>query len=102
MSVNCLSLCARKLTKLKKDGKGHNKYSVVSIIVNPAFVPITLKEMSPKTFYGVNVVLIKRANKSFVPGGTDSLLPDDTVYVVGTAKEIATFREAINGKRRKK
>lgn len=79
-----------------------NKYSVVSIIVNPAFVPITLKEMSPKTFYGVNVVLIKRANKSFVPGGTDSLLPDDTVYVVGTAKEIATFREAINGKRRKK
>ncbi|MCR4911392.1 MAG: TrkA family potassium uptake protein [Bacilli bacterium] len=79
-----------------------SKYSVVSIIVNPAFMPITLKEMSPKTFYGVNVVLIKRGNKSFVPGGTDSLLPDDTVYVVGTAKEITTFREAINGKRRRK
>ena len=79
-----------------------NKYSVVSIIVNPAFMPITLKEMSPKTFYGVNIVLIKRGSKSFVPGGTDSLLPDDTVYVVGTAKEITTFREAINGKRRKK
>ena len=76
-----------------------NKYSVVSIIVNPAFMPITLKDMSPKTFYGVNVVLIKRGNKSFVPGGNDSLLPDDTVYVVGTAKEITTFREAINGKR---
>lgn len=79
-----------------------NKYSVVSIIVNPAFMPITLKEMSPKTFYGVNVVLIKRGNKSFVPGGTDSLLPDDTVYVVGTAKEIATFRESINGKKKRK
>ena len=79
-----------------------NKYSVVSIVVNPAFMPITLKEMSPKTFFGVNVVLIKRGNKSFVPGGTDSLLPDDTVFVVGTAKEIATFRESINGKRRKK
>ena len=78
------------------------KYSVVSIIVNPAFVPITLKEMSPKTFYGVNVVLIKRGIKSFVPGGTDSLLPDDTVYVVGTTKEIATFREAINGKKNRK
>ena len=79
-----------------------NKYSVVSIIVNPAFMPITLKEMSPKTFFGVNVVLIKRGNKSFVPGGTDSLLPDDTVYIVGTAKEITTFREFINGKRRRK
>ena len=79
-----------------------NKYSVVSIIVNPAFVPITLKEMSPKTFYGVNVVLIKRGSKSFVPGGDDSLLPDDTVYVVGTAREISTFRESINGKKGRK
>ena len=79
-----------------------NKYSVVSIIVNPGFIPITLKDMSPKTFFGVNVVLIKRGNKSFVPGGTDSLLPDDTVYVVGTSKEIATFREAINGKKARK
>ena len=79
-----------------------SKYSVVSIIVNPAFVPITLKDMSPKTFFGVNVVLIKRGGKSFVPGGNDSLLPDDTVYVVGTAKEIATFRESINGKKGRK
>lgn len=79
-----------------------NRYSVVSISVNPGFIPITLKEMSPKTFYGVNVVLIKRGNRSFVPGGTDSLLPDDTVYVVGTVKEIATFREAINGKKTKR
>lgn len=78
------------------------KYSVVSIIVNPGFVPITLKDMSPKTFYGVNVVLIKRGLRSFVPGGTDSLLPDDTVYAVGTTKEIATFREAINGKKNRK
>lgn len=78
------------------------KYSVVSIIVNPGFFPITLKEMNPKNVYGINLVLIRRGNKSFVPGGNDSILPDDTVYVVGTAKEIATFREAINGKKSKK
>ena len=79
-----------------------DKYSVVSIIVNPGFFPITLKEMNPKNVYGINLVLIKRGNRSFVPGGNDSVLPDDTVYVVGTAKEIATFREAINGKKGKK
>lgn len=79
-----------------------DKYSVVSIIVNPGFFPITLKEMNPKNVYGVNLVLIRRGNRSFVPGGNDSVLPDDTVYVVGTAKEIATFREAINGKKAKK
>lgn len=79
-----------------------NKYSVVSIIINPGFFPITLKEMNPKNVYGVNVVLIRRGNKSFVPGGNDSLLPDDIVYVVGTTKEIYAFREAINGSKAKK
>ena len=78
-----------------------NKYSVVSIIINPGFFPATLKEMNPKNVYGVNVVLIKRGSKSFVPGGNDSLLPDDTVYVVGTSKAISAFREAINGKKKK-
>ena len=79
-----------------------NKYSVVSIIINPGFFPQTLKDMNPKNVYGVNVVLIRRANKSFVPGGNDSLLPDDIVYVVGTTKEIYAFREAINGNKAKK
>ena len=78
------------------------KYSVVSIIINPGFFPQTLKDMNPKNVYGVNIVLIKRANKSFVPGGNDSLLPDDIVYVVGTTKEIYAFREAINGSKAKK
>ncbi len=79
-----------------------NKYSVVSIIINPGFFPQTLKDMNPKNVYGVNIVLIRRANKSFVPGGNDSLLPDDIVYVVGTTKEIYAFREAINGNKAKK
>ena len=79
-----------------------NKYSIVSIVVNPGFIPVTLKEMNPKNVYGVNIVLIKRGNKSFVPGGNDSLLPDDNVYVVGTVKEVSTFRDAINGKKNKK
>ena len=79
-----------------------NKYSVVSIIINPGFFPVTLKDMNPKNVYGVNVVLVRRGSKSFVPGGNDSLLPDDTVYVVGTSKEISAFREAINGNKQKK
>ncbi len=78
-----------------------SKYSVVSIIINPGFFPTTLKEMNPKNVYGVNIVLVRRGTKSFVPGGNDSLLPDDTVYVVGTSKEISAFREAINGKKKK-
>ena len=77
------------------------KYSVISLLVNPSFVPETLIELNPKVKFGVNVVLIIRNGKSFVPGGNDAILPDDTCFVVGTAKEIRSFREAINGKKAK-
>jgi trk system potassium uptake protein TrkA len=78
------------------------KYSVVSIVINPGFVPVTLKDLSSKDIYGVSLVLVIRGNKSFVPGGNDSLLPGDTIFVVGATKEIKDFREAINGKNKKK
>ena len=77
-----------------------DKYSVVSISVNPGFVPKQLKDMNSKNLYGVNIVLIRRKNQSFVPGGNDSILPDDTIFVVGTNKEVKAFRESINGKQR--
>ena len=78
-----------------------DKYSVISILINPSFVPETLVELQPKAKFGVNIVLITRNGKSFVPGGNDTLLPDDTCFVVGTAKEIRQFREAVNGKKSK-
>ena len=79
-----------------------SKYSIVSIEINPGFVPITLKELSSKDIYGVSLVLVIRGSKSFVPGGNDSLLPGDTIFVVGSTKEIKDFREAVNGKGKKK
>ena len=79
-----------------------DKYSVVSIVINNAYVPQQLKDMFSKDKYGVNVVLINRNGRSFVPGGNDSILPDDTVFVVGGTKEIRNFREAINGGKKKK
>ena len=80
-----------------------DKYSVVSIVINSAYIPQQLKDLASKDKFGVNIVLINRNGRSFVPGGNDSLLPDDTIFVVGGTKEIRVFREAINGlKKRKK
>jgi trk system potassium uptake protein TrkA len=78
-----------------------DKYSVVSIVISNSYVPETLIKLDPKNNYGVSIVLIIRNNKSFVPGGSDSLLPGDTCYVVGNTKEIKTFRSAINGNKKK-
>ena len=77
-----------------------DKYSVVSIVINNAYVPEQLKDLSLKDKYGVNIVLVMRNGRSFVPGGQDSLLPNDTIFVVGGTKEIRNFREAINGAKR--
>ncbi len=74
------------------------KYSVVSIVIKPGFVPCTLIELNPKIKFGVSLVLVIRNGKSFVPGGNDSLIPEDTIYVVGTTKDIRAFRQEINGK----
>ena len=79
-----------------------DKYSVVSIVINSAYVPQQLKNLATKDKYGVNIVLIMRNGRSFVPGGNDSILPDDTIFVVGGTKEIRAFREAVNGTKRKK
>ena len=79
-----------------------DKYSVVSIVINNAYVPEQLKDLSSKDKYGVNIVLVMRNGRSFVPGGNDSLLPDDTIFVVGGTKEIRNFREAINGMKKKR
>ena len=79
-----------------------DKYSVVSIVINNAYVPEQLKDLSSKDKYGVNIVLVMRNGRSFVPGGNDSLLPDDTIFVVGGTKEIRNFREAINGGKKKR
>ena len=79
-----------------------DKYSVVSIVINNAYVPAQLKDLSSKDKYGVNVVLVIRNGRSFVPGGNDSLLPNDTIFVVGGTKEIRNFREAINGMKKKR
>lgn len=72
-----------------------SKYSVVSIEVNPNFEPVTLIDANPKGNYNVMLVLIKRNNESFVPGGSDSILPGDWVYVVGTKKDVSTFSHYI-------
>lgn len=76
------------------------KYSIVSIEVNSKFETKMLQEMNTKNLFGINIVLIKRNESSFVPSGKDNVLPGDNLFVVGTRREVRAFREAINGKKK--
>lgn len=79
-----------------------NKYSVVSIEVNENFEPISLMEANPKANYNVVIVLIRRNNKSFVPGGSDYILAKDWVYIVGTKKDAENFANFVGADRKSK
>ena len=76
------------------------KYSIVSIEVNSKFESRTLQDMNTKNLFGINIVLVKRGNTSFVPSGKDSVMAGDNLFIVGTRKEVRAFREAINGRKR--
>ena len=76
-------------------------YSIVSLAINSGFIPTKLKDFQSKANFGVNIVLVIRNEQSFVPGGSDTLLPNDTLFIVGTTKDINNFREAINGDKKK-
>jgi trk system potassium uptake protein TrkA len=79
-----------------------NRYSIVSIEIGEEFEPITVMDLNPKNKFGINLVLINRNGKSFTPGGSDSLLPHDWVFVVGSTKDIKTFGDYLDNKSKKK
>ncbi len=79
-----------------------NTHSIVSIKVNSDYQATPIKDINSKSRYGVNIVLIIRNKHSFVPGGLDSILPDDIIYVVGTSREIRNFSDSLSSVKKPK
>lgn len=79
-----------------------DKYSVVSLKVNESLLPQRFKDLNAKGLYGINIILVIRGGKSFVPTETDALLANDILYLAGTTKEIKNFTDALNGVKKKK
>lgn len=78
------------------------KFSVVSIEVNEDHEPETISVLNPKSKFGLNLVLINRNGKSFIPGGSDTILPKDWLFVVGSGKSIRDFSTYVNGDKTRK
>ena len=74
------------------------KYSIIKIIVPESYKSTKLKEMNIRKIYGVNIVLITRGKKAFVPDGDDSILPGDILHIVGTERQMEGFKEYLNTK----
>lgn len=68
-------------------------YGVVQVFINEHFEAKTLIELDLRNKYDVNIVGILRNKKFFIPKGTDTINPLDTILVVGRDKNIAKLEE---------
>jgi len=71
-------------------------YGVVQVLINDKFESQTLIDLDLRNRFDVNIVGILRNNKFFVPKGTDTIEPNDTVLIVGRDSNIKKFEEEIN------
>lgn len=72
------------------------EYSVVSVLVCDDFESITLQELDPRNRFDINVALIERDDKFFLPRGTDFILPKDEVLIIGKKKNVNKFEQYVN------
>lgn len=68
-----------------------NDHNVVQMIISDDFEPLMLSDLNSRNRFDVNVVLIIRDNKSFIPKGTDMIEPGDIILVIGKDPNIHKF-----------
>lgn len=71
-------------------------HNVVQMLIKPDFHPVTLVDLNSRNRFDVNVVLIIRDKKSFIPKGTDLVMPGDLILVIGKDPNIHKFEIFLN------
>lgn len=56
----------------------------------------TLIDLELRNQYGVNIVVIKRGNTTFIPKGVDYLSQGDVIIVIGPHNKITKFESTLN------
>ena len=71
-------------------------HNVVQMAIKDDFPPITLVDLNSRNRFDVNVVLIVRDKKSFIPKGTDLVKPGDNILVIGKDNNLRKFENYLN------
>ncbi|MCR5787268.1 MAG: TrkA family potassium uptake protein [Acholeplasmatales bacterium] len=72
------------------------QFGIVQVLIKNEFEPKTLIELDLRNKYDVNIVGILRDDKFFIPKGTDTINPSDTILVVGKNAAVMRFESDIN------
>ena len=71
-------------------------YSVLQIEVSDGYKETSLIELNTPIKYGVLIILIKREGKVFIPRGTDSIMPNDNVFVFGDKEDANRLAKVLS------
>ncbi len=94
LAVN--NLCGMLLNKdVKQYFEVNEDYSVATLVYSGKQPSHTLFEMNLRTQYDLNVLLIQRDGKDFLPNKEDRFLPGDSVVVFGTDEAIKNMGKQI-------
>ncbi|MFA7126396.1 MAG: TrkA family potassium uptake protein [Bacilli bacterium] len=72
------------------------EFSVIEIVVRPDVESMTIQDLNPRNNYGVNLLLIRRDQKSFSPTAIDNIIANDHLFVFGTTVKVSKFERLVN------
>lgn len=72
-----------------------DRYSLIEIRAEGSVIGKTLTELDIRRKFDVNISVIKRAGKVFVPLGTEKIENGDVLIIVGDNKDIQKFENAM-------
>lgn len=73
-----------------------DEYAVVQVAVNSKFKPVILVDLDSRNKFDINIVMINRDGKFFIPKGTDEILANDSILVLGKLSKVTKFDQYIN------
>lgn len=72
------------------------QFGIVQVFIKESFESKTLIDLDLRNKYDINIVGIIRNDKFFIPKGTDTINPKDTILVVGKDSSVMKFESDIN------
>ena len=77
----------------------NTEFSVAEISIESDITPLNIQELNPRNRFDVNLLLIKRDQLSLLPKASDSIMPNDHIYVFGATPKIAKLNHYVNSQK---
>lgn len=76
-------------------------YNVYQLVIAESTKPISLIELSAPANFGVNIILVKRGKKAFLPTKDYVLMPGDHIFAFGLEKGVYALESFLSDQEQK-